>query len=67
MKKEFDCVEMKREIQAQIWEEIKDLTDEQRTEYFLRHAETGPFAEHWREIPTIDDERRERERRRHIG
>ena len=32
----FDCVKMKDDIQAQIYEEIKDMTSEERVAYFNR-------------------------------
>ena len=32
--KEFDCLEMKREIQAEIYAEIKNMTSEERILYF---------------------------------
>ena len=53
----FDCVKMKREIQAQIYEETKDMTSEEYLEYIrkesrifreeqrLRRAERAKLAE----------------------
>ena len=35
----FDCVKMKREIQAKIYEEIKDMTWEEQREYYRQAAE----------------------------
>jgi len=32
----FDCLKMKDDIQAKIYEEIKDMTSEQRVAYFNR-------------------------------
>lgn len=32
----FDCVKMKREIQAEIYEETKDLSPEELVDYFNR-------------------------------
>ena len=40
MKKKFDCVEMKRRIQEQIYEETKAMSSDQRIEYFHKAAET---------------------------
>lgn len=48
--KTFDCIEMKRKIQEKIHEETKDLTRAELIGYFRRHAETGPFAELWKNI-----------------
>ena len=42
--KEFDCLEMKREIQANIYEEIKDMTTEERILYFRILPEQDPFG-----------------------
>lgn len=67
MKKDFDCVEMKRAIQAEIYEEIKDLSDPERTAYFRRHAETGPFAAKLREIDALASERAEAARKLRAG
>jgi len=41
--KEFDCLEMKREIQAKIYAEIKDMTAEERISYFHIPPEQDPF------------------------
>ena len=41
--KEFDCLEMKREIQAKIYAEIKDMTAEERIFYFRIPPEQDPF------------------------
>lgn len=64
MKKDFDCVEMKRAIQAEIYEEIKDLSDRERTEYFRRNAESGSLAEFWKSLKTVDESRAEESRHR---
>lgn len=32
--KDFDCLEMKRQIQAKVYEEIKDLNTEEMVEYY---------------------------------
>ena len=41
--KEFDCLEMKREIQANIYDEIKDMTSQERILYFHIPPEQDPF------------------------
>lgn len=50
-KKEFDCVEMKREAQTRIYEETKDMTPDQeiaywreKSEAFRRELETAKAA-----------------------
>ena len=49
-KKKFDCVEMKREIQAKIYEETKGMTLDQEREYRRKNIENGPFAQKWKAI-----------------
>jgi len=39
----FDCLEMKRQIQAKIYAEIKDMTTEERIAYFYIPPERDPF------------------------
>jgi hypothetical protein len=46
-KKAFDCIEFKRKVQAEIYEEIKELSPEQEIEYFRRRAATGPLGKWW--------------------
>ena len=62
--KGFDCIEFKRKVQAEIYEEIKGLSPEQEIEYFRRQAATGPLGKWWKalehrsEILTRAEERR---------
>jgi hypothetical protein len=49
-KKDFDCVELKREAQARIYERIKNLSPEEEIEYFRKAAEEGPLGAHWKAI-----------------
>ena len=46
IQKDFSCLEMKREIQAIIYEEIKDMTAEERILYFRIPPEQDPFRRH---------------------
>ena len=43
--KDFDCLEMKNEIQAKIYAEIKDMTTEERIAYFRISPEQDPFRQ----------------------
>ncbi|MDR0611527.1 MAG: hypothetical protein LBG58_15575 [Planctomycetaceae bacterium] len=43
IKKDFDCVEMKNQIQAKIYEEIKDMNMTERIAYFHIPPEQDPF------------------------
>jgi hypothetical protein len=49
-KRAFDCVEMKRKIQAQIYEEIKGLTQAEELAYWRKSADEGPWGDWWREV-----------------
>jgi hypothetical protein len=42
--KAFDCVEMKRRIQEQIYEETKNMTHEELLEYFHERIANSRFA-----------------------
>jgi hypothetical protein len=48
--KSFDCVEFKRQAQAEIYQEIKGLTPEEEIEYFRRQVAAGPFAKLWKSL-----------------
>ncbi len=48
MKKTFDCVEMKRKTQEEIYEETRDLSPEKQIEYFRRAGERF-----WNEIQSL--------------
>jgi hypothetical protein len=45
--KAFDCIRFKRKVQAEIYEEIKELSPEQEIEYFRRRPATGPLGKWW--------------------
>jgi hypothetical protein len=47
--KYFDCMAWLERVQAEIYEEIKDLSPEQELEYWRSAAERGPHGEWWRE------------------
>ena len=48
MKKTFDCIKMKREIQDQIRQETQGLSREEEIAYFHREAEAF-----WQEIRSL--------------
>lgn len=50
VKKEFDCIEFKRQAQSRIYERIRNLSPEEEIEYFRKAADEGPLAEWWRAI-----------------
>lgn len=43
-KKSFDCVVMKRRIQAKIYAETKHMSRDELVEYMNRSVEEGPFS-----------------------
>ena len=47
-KKDFDCVEFKRQAQARIYERIKGLSPEEEIDYFRKAAEEGSLGESWK-------------------
>ena len=53
--KEFDCLEMKREIQAKIYTEIKDMTADERILYFHIPPEQDPFRRSNKKKSTISN------------
>ena len=43
MEKTFDCLKMKEEIQAKIYEEIKDMSSSEIVAYFNEKTKNNPF------------------------
>jgi len=48
--KNFDCIEFKRQAQAEIYQEIKGLSPEEEIEYFRRQVAAGPFGKLWKAL-----------------
>ena len=48
--KGFDCIEFKRQAQAEIYQEIKGLSPEKQIEYFRRRAAHGPLGKWWKAL-----------------
>ena len=48
--KTFDCLAYKRRVQAQIYEEIKNLSPTEEIAYFRKRAEEGELGLWWRKI-----------------
>jgi hypothetical protein len=53
--KEFDCVEMKRRIQEEIYEETQDMNHEQFAEYVRDRIRNSRFA-YFLDLPSSSDE-----------
>ena len=54
----FDCVLMKREIQAKIAAETAGMTWEEEMAYYHRKARTGPLGPYWRAVEAAGAARR---------
>lgn len=50
--KKFDCVEMKNEIQAKIYEEIKDMTPQEEIAYRRKKLESGSMSDLYKKLRT---------------
>jgi hypothetical protein len=55
MEKEFDCLKMKEEIQAKIYEEIKDMSAAEELEYFRKKSENSAL---WQRLVARDNEKK---------
>jgi len=53
MKKAFDCLAFKEKAQAEIYEEIRDLSRAEQIEYFKRTATSGPLATFRKRHPRV--------------
>ena len=54
MEKEFDCIKMKEEIQAKIYEEIKDMSAEEELAYFNKKSQNSAL---WQRLVERDNEK----------
>jgi len=43
--KKFDCIEMKRSIQAEIYNETKNMSREEYLAFIRKQVDDGPFGE----------------------
>ncbi len=48
--KGFDCIEFKRQAQAEIYQEIKGLSPEEEIKYFRRQVAAGPLGQLWKAL-----------------
>ena len=56
MEKEFDCLKMKEEIQAKIYEEIKDMSSVEILAYFNKRSQTNEL---WQRLVNRDNARKQ--------
>jgi hypothetical protein len=62
MKKRFDCVEMKRRIQAKIYAETKEMSQEEQIAYFQKRIMESEFASFLEKEPALQALRRGEQR-----
>jgi hypothetical protein len=48
--KKFDCVAFKRRVQAEISEETRGMTPQQKIAYFNKNAEAGRVGKWWKKV-----------------
>jgi hypothetical protein len=46
----FDCLAYKRRVQAEVYQETKDMSWEERVAYLHRTVASGPFRKWWRDL-----------------
>ncbi|MCL2436096.1 MAG: hypothetical protein FWD09_08200 [Lentimicrobiaceae bacterium] len=56
MEKRFDCLKMKEEIQAKIYEEIKDLPPSEIVAYFNKKSQNSAL---WQRLVARDNARKQ--------
>ena len=56
MKKKFDCLKMKEEIQAKIYKETKDMTFPELDVYFNKSLENNVF---WKNLAEKDNSQKQ--------
>ena len=52
MEKTFDCLKRKEEIQAKIYEEIKDMSASEELAYFNKKSQNSAL---WQKLVSIND------------
>lgn len=50
--KKFDCVEMKNKIQAQFYEQLKDMSPAEEIEHRRKKLKSGPMATLFKKLLT---------------
>ena len=46
----FDCLEFKRRVQAEVYEEIRDMSWQERIAHLHLLVASGPFGRWWQEL-----------------
>jgi hypothetical protein len=58
MEKTFDCLKMKEEIQAKIYEKIKDMSSSERMAYFNKKSKNSAL---WQRLVKRDEAKKQTE------
>ena len=64
MEKEYDCIADKRRVQAEIYEETKHMSHEERRAWAKERLERSPLRDWWAQIKTVEEARAEEARKR---
>lgn len=48
-KKKFDCIAMKRDAQARIYDQIKGMSVEEQIDYFQKAVRSSRFRDWWKQ------------------
>ena len=64
--KKIDCVALKHALQAEIYEDIKDLSPAQEIAYFQARAARGPLRDFYRALRQPRPSRRRSAKRRAV-
>ncbi|MBI4548997.1 MAG: hypothetical protein HY707_13520 [Ignavibacteriae bacterium] len=51
-KKDFDCIEIKRDAQSKIYEAIKQMTPEEEIAYFRKSVDNSKLSKWWKSVPS---------------
>ena len=49
-KKEFDCIQVKRDAQTKIYHAIKQMTPEEEIAYFRESVDQSKFSKWWKSV-----------------
>ena len=49
-KKEFDCIQIKRDAQSKIYQAIKQMTPEEEIAYFRQSVDQSKFSKWWKSV-----------------
>lgn len=52
-KKEFDCIQVKRDAQTKIYQAIRQVTPEEEIAYFQQSVDQNDLSEWWKSVPSL--------------